>query len=226
MPRRRSSREVLNSAGMEVSYAGDGVFLSIRDGRTVYVQRRMHTASRLFPDAGLYGLARVTRLNTAFSPAASLFLGRDVDFFETAPSHRTDVTADIDFRPSDQLRLTTSYLYSRISRWRDNSMLSSASVPRHKVEYQLSRPLFLRFVGQYDNRKRDALRDPATDQPLLVNSVTASEQVTRDFRVDWLVSSCRARHGGVADTARASRNRKHSFRELERVRDGFFLKLS
>ena len=116
----------------------------------------------------LYGLARVsTPQYSFFSGRFSTFLGRDVDFFETAPAHRTDVTADIDFRPSDQLRLTTSYLYSRITRWRDNSLLSSASVPRLKVEYQLSRPLFLRFVGQYDNRQRDALRDPATNDPLM-----------------------------------------------------------
>jgi hypothetical protein len=137
----------------------------------------------------VYGLVRVnTPQYSFFSGRFTSFLGRDVDFFETAPAHRTDVTADIDFRPSDQLRLTTSYLYSRITRWRDNSMLSSASVPRLKVEYQLSRPLFLRFVGQYDNRKRDALRDPATDAPLLINDVVASRQDTRDFRVDWLVS--------------------------------------
>jgi hypothetical protein len=97
----------------------------------------------------LYGLLRVnTPQYSFFSGRFTTFLGRDVDFFETAPTHRTDVTADIDFRPSDQLRLTTSYLYSRITRWRDNSLLSSASVPRLKVEYQLSRPLFLRFVGQ------------------------------------------------------------------------------
>ena len=177
----------------------------------------------------LYGLARVnTPQYSFFSGRFTTFLGREVDFFETAPAHRTDVTADIDFRPSDQLRLTTSYLYSRITRWRDNSLLSSASVPRLKVEYQLSRPLFLRFVGQYDNRKRDALRDPATNQPLLINSVIASEQVTRDFRVDWLVSYLPSPGTVVFAGYGASLTEPEAFRfrDLERVRDGFFLKLS
>jgi len=177
----------------------------------------------------LYGLARVnTPQYSFFSGRFTSFLGRDVDFFETAPAHRTDVTADIDFRPSDQLRLTTSYLYSRITRWRDNSLLSSASVPRLKVEYQLSRPLFLRFVGQYDNRQRDALRDPATDIPLLINSVLASRQDTRDFRVDWLVSYLPSPGTVVFAGYGASLTEPDAFRfrEMERVRDGFFLKLS
>jgi len=101
-------------------------------------------------------------------------------------------------------------------------------VPRLKVEYQLSRPLFLRFVGQYDNRQRDALRDPNTDFPLLVNSAVAGRQVTRDFRVDWLVSFLPspgtvlfAGYGASLTEPEAFR-----FREMERVRDGFFLKLS
>ena len=177
----------------------------------------------------LYGLLRVnTPQYSFFSGRFTTFLGRDVDFFETAPAHRTDVTADIDFRPSDQLRLTTSYLYSRITRWRDNSMLSSASVPRVKVEYQLSRPLFLRFIGQYDNRKRDALRDPATDHPLLINSVVAGEELTRDFRVDWLVSYLPSPGTVVFAGYGASLTEPDAFRfrDMERVRDGFFLKLS
>jgi hypothetical protein len=177
----------------------------------------------------LYGLIRIaTPQYSLFSGRFSTFIGRDVDFFETAAAHRTDVTADIEFRPSDQLRLTTSYLYSRITRWRDNSLLSSASVPRLKVEYQLSRPLFLRFVGQYDNRHRDALRDPSSNQPLLVNSALAARQDTRDFRVDWLVSYLPspgtvlfAGYGASLWEPDAFR-----FRDMERVRDGFFLKLS
>jgi hypothetical protein len=177
----------------------------------------------------VYGLARVsTPQYSFFSGRFSTFLGRDVDFFETAPAHRTDVTTDIDFRPSDQLRLTTSYLYSRITRWRDNSLLSSASVPRLKVEYQINRPLFLRFVGQYDNRQRDALRDPATDFPLLINSTRAGRQVTRDFRVDWLVSYLPSPGTVVFAGYGASLTEPDAFRfrDMERVRDGFFLKLS
>ncbi len=177
----------------------------------------------------MYGLIRVnTPQYPLFSGRFTTFLGRDVDFFETAPSHRTDFSADIDFRPSDQLRLTTSYIYSRITRWRDNSLLSSASVPRLKVEYQLSRPLFLRFVGQYDNRHRDALRDPATDQPILIDDALAVEQNPRDFRVDWLVSFLPSPGTVLFAGYGASlwEPEAFKFQDMQRVRDGFFLKLS
>ena len=177
----------------------------------------------------MYGLFRVnTPQYRLFSGRFTSFLGRDVDFFETAAAHRTDVTAEMDFRPSDQLRLTTSYLYSRITRWRDNSLLSRASVPRVKVEYQLTRPLFLRFVGQYDNRHRDALRDPATDQPILINNALAVQQDTRDFRVDWLVSYLPSPGTVVFAGYGASlwEPEAFRFRDMERMRDGFFVKLS
>ena len=177
----------------------------------------------------LYGLVRVnTPQYRLFSGRFTSFLGRDVDFFETAPTHRSDFTADMDFRPTDQLRLTASYLYSHITRWRDNSLLSNASVPRLKVEYQLSRPLFLRFVGQYDNRHRGALRDPATDQPILVNGALTTAQDTRDFRVDWLVSYLPSPGTVVFVGYGASlwEPEAFRFRDMERVRDGFFLKLS
>lgn len=167
-----------------------------------------------------------------FSGRFSSILGRDVDFFETAPAHRTDLTADIDFRPSTQLRLTTSYLYSVYTRWRDNTTFSRANVPRIKVEYQVSRPLFLRFVGQYDSRTRDALRDPRTDLPIatIKNGVVtaASKVTTHDVRADWLISFVPNPGTVVFAGYGASLTEPDAFRfhELRRVRDGFFIKLS
>ena len=162
----------------------------------------------------------------------SAFVGRDVDFFETAPARRRDFSADVDFRPSAQLRLTTSYLYSRYTRWRDGTLLSAANVPRLKAEYQLTRALFLRVVGQYDSRRRDALRDPATEAPLLIRTDGVYERAdavaTRDLRMDWLVSYVPspgtvffAGYGSSLTEPEAFR-----FRQVERVRDGFFVKLS
>jgi hypothetical protein len=168
-----------------------------------------------------------------FSGRFSSIVGRDVDFFETAPAHRTDLTADIDFRPSAQLRVTTSYLYSVYTRWRDNTTLSRANVPRLKVEYQLSRPLFVRFVGQYDNRTRSALRDPVTDLPLLVRNADdelelATTSATRDLRVDWLVSYVPTPGTVVFAGYGASLTEPEAFRfsDMHRVREGLFVKLS
>jgi hypothetical protein len=162
----------------------------------------------------------------------STIVGRDVEFFETGTARRTDVTLDADWRLADQLRVTTSYLYSHYARRRDGSTLSRANVPRLKIEYQLSRPLFVRFVGQYDNRVRDALRDPRTDYPLGMERdgvVEAStKQTTRDIRLDWLLSYVPTPGTVVFAGYGASLYEPDAFRfrGMERVRDGVFIKLS
>jgi hypothetical protein len=178
-------------------------------------------------------LGRVTTPQYALvSARVSTILGRDVDFFETGTAQRTDFSADADWRLSDQLRLTTSYLYSHYARRRDGTTLSRANVPRLKVEYQLTRALFVRFVGQYDNRYRDALRDPRTDYPLGVvqNGVVVPRAAvtTRDIRVDWLLSYVPTPGTVVFAGYGASLYEPEAFRfrEMERVRDGLFVKLS
>jgi hypothetical protein len=159
-------------------------------------------------------------------------LGRDVDFFETGTARRVDVSADADWRLSDQLRVTTSYLYSHYARRRDGTTLSQANVPRLKIEYQLSRPLFVRFVGQYDNRRRDALRDPSTNYPLGTLSdgavTAAAAQTIRDIRFDWLISYVPTPGTVVFAGYGASLYEPEAFRfrEMERVRDGVFVKVS
>lgn len=160
------------------------------------------------------------------------FIGKDIEFFETQTARRVDLTGEVDLRPTDQMRATASYLFSHYARSRDGSTLSRANVPRLRLEYQLTRALFLRFVGQYDSRSRDALRDPRSEHPLAIfNGTTytrAGATSTRDFRVDWLVSYVPspgtvvfAGYGSSLTEPTAFR-----FRELERVRDGLFVKLS
>jgi hypothetical protein len=160
------------------------------------------------------------------------FIGKDIEFFETSTARRVDLTGEVDFRPTDQMRLTASYLSSQYTRSRDGTALSRASVPRLRLEYQLSRALFLRMVGQYDHRQRDALRDPATNLPIAIfdgtQYVRTADIATRDFRMDWLFSFVPspgtvlfAGYGSSLTEPDAFR-----FRHLERVRDGVFVKLS
>ncbi len=160
------------------------------------------------------------------------FIGKDIEFFETSTARRIDLTGEVDVRPTDQMRVNASYLYSHYTRSRDATTLSRATVPRMRLEYQLSRALFLRFVGQYDNRVRDALRDPRTELPIAISNgstfVRAGKTFTRDFRVDWLINFVPspgtvvfAGYGSSLTEPDAFR-----FRELERVRDGVFVKVS
>lgn len=193
---------------------------------TPFAARRRSSTGVLLARLNTPQFARWTGRFTAFA-------GRDVEFFEGSTARRVDVTGEVDLRPTDQARVTVSYLFSDYARSLDGSDFSGASVPRLRLEYQLSRALFLRFVGQYDSRTRDALRDPRTGRTIAIlpssaSTVVATEAATRDFRVDWLLSFVPspgtvvfAGYGSSLTEPDAFR-----FRNMERVRDGFFIKLS
>jgi hypothetical protein len=106
------------------------------------------------------------------------------------------------------------------------------------MEYQLSRPIFLRLVGEYGHEKQDSLRDDTrTEAPILVfdsesGTFVRTRAFTRSsFRGDILFSY-QPNPGTVVflgygstlldpvdpTTPRAT--------GLRRVEDGFFLKMS
>lgn len=161
------------------------------------------------------------------------YAGTASEFFETALARRTDVTLAADWRPSPKIRVNPTYTLNRFTRLRDGILLSSADIPRLKLEYQVTRSIFLRYVGQYDSRYRDALRDPATDLPILTRKgngtfAKAGSSKSNSFRNDWLFSyqpspgtTFFAGYGATLAEDDAFR-----FRDVQRTADGFFLKLS
>jgi hypothetical protein len=107
--------------------------------------------------------------------------------------------------------------------------------PRLKIEYQLSRPVFVRLVGEYTTERRDALRDDTrTNVPILILDPEANAYVRtsafghRSFRGDLLFSYqptpgtvLFAGYGStLADPSQLGQT------HLQRLEDGFFLKLS
>jgi hypothetical protein len=141
------------------------------------------------------------------------------------------------YRPTEKLRMETSIPVLIHYRWSDKSRVDGSVLPRYKLEYQVSRALFLRFVGEYRSQYRAELRDEArTGHPILIRDPAdgvfkrepALERETNTFRVDWLVSFRPtpgtvffAGYGSTLDETEAFR-----FRGLERRQDGFFTKLS
>jgi hypothetical protein len=103
------------------------------------------------------------------------------------------------------------------------------------VEYQLSRPIFLRLVGEYTTERRDALRDDTrTNAPILILDPEASRYVRatafgrRSVRGDFLFSY-QPNPGTVLFAGYGSTLRDPSElgrASLRRAEDGFFLKLS
>ena len=101
-------------------------------------------------------------------------LGQDPDFFETTTVQRREMDLAMGVRPSRQVRVGRLVRYQRDESERDATRLSEQVVPRLRLEYQFTRALFLRFIGQRESRRRDALRDPCTDAPILQRNASGA----------------------------------------------------
>jgi hypothetical protein len=179
-----------------------------------------------------------TRVNTPiyqqFDASVSATLGHDVDFSETSRVRRQDASATINWRPTDKLRVNASYVSSLLTRRSDDAVTTWIRIPRLKLEYQLTRAIFVRFVGQYGaTTAGDSLvRDPHSGLPLFTADSSGEIPVARAastaFRVDWLFSY-RPTPGTVFFAGYGSSLTEDdplAFSRLRRVNDGFFVKAS
>ena len=169
-----------------------------------------------------------------FSGSTSLLVGRDVNYDEWAQGYLILWRNALVWRPTDQLRVEGSFVRQQYLRTTDNSTLRLRDLPRLKIEYQLTRAIFFRFVGQYDATNVDALRDDTrTGAPILVRHQSGiyepGEAWTRnDFRIDGLFSF-EPSPGTVIFVGYGSslaEEESFRFRRIERTSDGFFVKLS
>lgn len=161
------------------------------------------------------------------SASASVTFGEAAIFREAAPgtSRRWDVTVDI--RPTAGLRGTAQFVRLTLDRARDGSRYSAESIPRVKLEYQLNRSVFFRFVGQYAARERTPLVD-REGRPIAIDGVQDEGARSNSFRMDWLFSYRPTPgtlfylgYGSSLEEPEAFR-----FNQLDRTSDGFFAKVS
>jgi hypothetical protein len=181
-----------------------------------------------------YALSIVTPRFSSFSGNAYLFYGRDVNWWEWASADLAIIDAELGWTPTDRLRVDVVYKHVQYIRPSDRSTVQIRRIPRLKIEYQLTRSIFLRFVGQYDSDAVDDLRDNSrTEDPILIRTAEghlerAVRRRTNDLRLDWLFSY-RPTPGTVFFFGYGSsliERESFRFRELDRVSDGFFLKIS
>ena len=163
--------------------------------------------------------------------SASITGGRDIDFRETSRVRRLDVNASVDWRPTEQLRVSGSYASTALARRAGGATTTRIRIPRLRAEYQLSRSVFVRFVGQYTAITGDSVvRDWRTGLPVFDETTTGLVPATRAlssaFRVDWLFSY-RPTPGTVFFFGYGSSLTEQdplAFRNLHRETDGFFVK--
>ena len=130
-----------------------------------------------------------------FSGSVFYLWGHDENFFEWSPASIVFATYAVDWRPNEKLRLNAQYQLQSYERRSDGSTVGVRRIPRLKVEYQVSRPIFLRVIGEYDARRQDTLRDDSrTELPILIRDPATglyapSLAFERNrFRVDALFS--------------------------------------
>ena len=172
--------------------------------------------------------AGVNTPNRALTLGLNAGYGDAVMFAEGSKGRQLQVGANAAWRPTASLRIEALWTHQRLTRARGGSRFSTADIPRLKLEYQLTREIFFRYVGQYFAQDQSALVDPRTGQPLLVNGVTAGPRLVNDFRSDVLFSYKPAPgtvfffgYGASLEEPDAFR-----FRGMKRSGDGFFLKAS
>jgi hypothetical protein len=111
-----------------------------------------------------------------------------VIFAEAAESRGFNAVLGLTWKPTTAIRMDASWVHQRLNRAADGSWFSTANIPRLKLEYQLTRDIFFRYVGQYAAQKIDALRDPRTGDSLVVNGDAQQRRTGTDFRNDFLFS--------------------------------------
>ena len=162
-----------------------------------------------------------------FSGTTSITRSQVPIFREAASGKSSRIDAALDVRPTAAIRSSLSFSRLTIARKSDGSRFSSETIPRIKVEYQVSPPIFLRLVGQYAARSRAPLED-RNGNPILVNGVLDTGSTLNEFSTDWLFSY-RPVPGTLVYLGYGStleEPREFRFQDLRRTRDGFFGKIS
>jgi hypothetical protein len=126
------------------------------------------------------GIWNTDLIATLYSPQFAHFSisivevwGRDENFFEWSSADVQLPQVGLTWQPTPQVRLNGTFNAQIDWRHSDGSLVNRDIIPRLDAEYQLTRTMFLRFIGQYDAVHRDSLRDDSrTNLPIFVKSST------------------------------------------------------
>ncbi|HKB53268.1 MAG TPA: hypothetical protein VKD22_04655, partial [Ramlibacter sp.] len=147
---------------------------------------------------GLYSLfgenVGVTSPNRKVILNASAAYNDAVLFAEAGEGRELTGSIGVAWRPTPLFRFDASWIYDRLTRARDGSEFAITNIPRLQVEYQLTRSIFLRYIGQYVAQRQAALEDPRTGEPLVRRDSAAGTYsalgafTSNAFRNDVLLS--------------------------------------
>jgi hypothetical protein len=168
-----------------------------------------------------------------FGASVIYIFGQDENFFEWAQANIHYLSLTANYRPTEQLRVASTLDYQDYWRRTDGSMVGRNAIPRVRVEYQFSRAIFFRLVGEYALSEHDDLRDETrTFFPLIIDGKKAIAERSARFRGDALFSY-QPNPGtvvflgyGSQATAAPDPLERFEYQALLRTSDYFFVKLS
>jgi hypothetical protein len=142
------------------------------------------------PFEALYAFALLPSLR----PRSWLQLGgrlylREIPIFsEGSRGFEFLASPDVKVWPTEGLSVELSWARTRLRRTGSDELFSAQDIPRLKAQYQFSRALFARVVGQYNLQRREPLRDPGTGGVLHVNGVPTAATERGEFGGQFLLS--------------------------------------
>jgi hypothetical protein len=212
----------------------NGLYAGYQVERTIggVVDTVPFTGSARIPNRD-YVLTLTTPQFKQFNGTLLYVWGQDENFFEWAQANIDLIQASVSFRPGDKVRVEGTLDFQDYRRRTDGTYAGKNSIPRVKVEYQVSRSIFLRVVGEYDLAEHDDLRDESrTFFPLLVDGTRALASKSASFHQDCLFSYrpnpgtvLFVGYGSQADAPPDALNR-FTYTPLVRSTDHFFVKFS
>lgn len=195
------------------------------------------------PDADLFGDLDAVRLRSWISTWDKVRFGLGASWNETPifersaglPADRASAwgaDVDVTLQPTDAFQATVGARHSTITRQRDGSTYSSATIPRLEARYQFSRSLFVRGIGEYALQKRGDVLDPHTGLPIVScgdgDCVAQTGSDRYDFSVEGLVGY-EPSPGTVVFLGYSRQMRDTAgfrFQQVQTRADGLFVKLS
>ena len=169
-----------------------------------------------------------------FSFNSFLLLGVDENFPEWSSAQVGIANLGLNVRPTDQLRISGTWNYEYYNRRTDGTRVLTRNVPRVRVEYQVTRQVFVRIIGEVARLQQDSLRDDSrTNLPVYFRgsngALTRAAAFDRlrgrlDFLFSYLPTPGTVVYFGYGNTSRA--DRPGGTRDLQPNRDVFFAKLS
>lgn len=180
-----------------------------------------------------YVFTLVTPQWSKFSANLLYVGGQDENFFEWAQADIDLIQLGLSVRPSERARIDGTLAYQDYWRRSDHTLVGRNVIPRVKLEYQITRAIFMRVVGEYDLSETDDLRDETrTNYPLLIGGERAIATRDRSLHGDYLFSY-QPTPGTVLFLGYGSeavgfpdQTQRFNWQPLKRMTDYFFVKYS